>query len=95
MKNRERIESLAAFENDPAASIKKLRESGGSIVLTVDGKPELVLQDAVDYRKDREALEFAHAVQSLRSSLDDVREGKTQPVEDAVNELMRRYEPPR
>jgi len=84
----EDIDSLSNFKRHTAEFMEKLKETGRPVVLTVNGKAEIVLQDAQSYQEVLDSLEFAKAVRSLRASLKDIQEGKTQSVESVFNELF-------
>ena len=45
------IESLTAFKRDSASMLKRLHRSGEPVVLTVNGKAEVVVQDAAAYQR--------------------------------------------
>ena len=64
----------------------KLKDTGRPIVLTVNGKAEIVLQDAASYQEIMEAMEYVKAVKSLKESFQDIQEGKT---ESAGNRIQR------
>lgn len=49
---------------------------------------KVALQDVESYQKLLDALEFAQAIKSLRSSLKDIQEGRTFLAEDVFNELL-------
>lgn len=49
----------------------------------------MVLQDAKSYQELLDALEFAQAVSSLRSSLKDIQEGRTKSAEQVFSELSK------
>ena len=44
------IRSLSDFKRNTVALLDRLRETGGPLVLTVNGKAELVVQDAAAYQ---------------------------------------------
>jgi prevent-host-death family protein len=82
------IDSLSNFKRHTAKFMEKMKETGRPVVLTINGKAEIVMQDAESYQVILDSLEFAKAVRSLRESLKDIREGKTQSVESVFNELL-------
>jgi prevent-host-death family protein len=51
------INSLSNFKRDTAAFIRQLKETGEPVILTVNGKPEIVVQDARSYQELRELIE--------------------------------------
>ena len=45
------IQSLSTFKRDTAKVVRQLKKTGQPVVLTVNGKAELVVQDAESYQK--------------------------------------------
>ena len=50
------IHSLSAFKRNSLRFLRRLRESGAPMVLTVNGKAEFVLQDVKSYQQLREQV---------------------------------------
>jgi len=50
------IQSLSIFKRDTAKFIRQMKKTGQPIVLTVNGKAALVIQDADSFQKDYENL---------------------------------------
>jgi PHD/YefM family antitoxin component YafN of YafNO toxin-antitoxin module len=65
------------------------------VVLTVNGKAELVVQDAEAYQQLLELAERLKVIEGIRRGLDDVKAGRTQPVEEALEEIRREFDIPR
>jgi prevent-host-death family protein len=88
------IHSLTDFKRRTADFIEQIKETGHPIVLTINGKAELVVQDAASYQKLMEMKERAETVEALRKSLESVQNGRTRPVEEVFEELRQKYEVP-
>ncbi len=76
------IDSLTNFKRQTAEYIQRLRETGEPVVLTVNGKAELVVQDADSYQKLVAAAARAdreETVAAIRAGLADVAGGRTKP----------------
>ena len=71
------IESLTAFKRNTNKYLKKIRKSGNPLVLTVNGKAEIVVQDAESYQRMLEVLDRAETIEALREGLESVRRGRT------------------
>lgn len=78
---------LADFERDPKATIQRLEETGQPEVLTVDGKPAVVVQDAGSYRRLLDALDRAEAIEGIRRGLEEMGRGEGVPIEEAFAQL--------
>ena len=59
--------------------------------MTINGKTELVIQDAVTYQELLEWLENAELIASLRVALTKVDDGKGIPFTQLESELAARY----
>lgn len=81
------INSLSNFKRNTSEFLRQLKETGHPIVLTINGKAELVVQDASSYQKLIELAERAERMEALQASLDDMRAGRVVPVEDMLAEM--------
>lgn len=87
--------SLSDFKRKTSELVERMETSGQPMVLTVNGKAKLVVQDAASYQKLLDALDYADAVRGIRRGLDAVNEGRTQPVREAFAEIRRKHNIPR
>jgi len=88
------IDSLTNFKRDTASYLKQLHETGAPVVLTVNGKAAVVVQDAAAYRRlaERAAqIEREETVAALREALADVEAGRTKPARAALKALAKKY----
>ena len=86
------IHPLTDFQRNARAHLKRLKKTGKPQVLTVNGRAEVVVQDADAYQKLLEAVDRAEALEGIRRGLADVKAGRTRPLADAIGALGRRYE---
>ena len=85
---------LAEFERDPEATIQRLKNTGQPEVLTVDGKPAVVVQDVKSYQRLLDALDRAEAIEGIRRGLEEMRRGEGIPAEVVFAELRAKYDLP-
>ncbi len=85
------IHPLTDFLRNAKAHIAHLKETGAPEVLMVNGKAEVVVQDAASYQAMLDQLERAEGFASLREALRDVDEGRVQPVEAVFQELKAKH----
>ena len=85
---REEINSLSNFKRNTAEFIEQLKESGKPIVLTINGKAELIVQDAGSYQKLLELTERLETIEALKPALQEMREGKGESAEKVFAELL-------
>jgi PHD/YefM family antitoxin component YafN of YafNO toxin-antitoxin module len=89
------IHSLTDFKRRTAVFIEQIKQTGHPLVLTLNGKAELVVQDAASYQKLLDMLDRAEAIEGIRKGLKSVEEGRTRPVEEVFEEIRREHEVPR
>ena len=70
------IESLSNFKRNTAQFVEQLRETGSPVVLTINGKAELVVQDAKSYQRLMELVERLEAIEAIREGMKELDEGK-------------------
>ncbi|MDP8925058.1 MAG: type II toxin-antitoxin system Phd/YefM family antitoxin [Chloroflexota bacterium] len=85
---------LSDFTRNAAAAIRGLEETGQPEVLTVDGKPAVVVQDVKTYQRLLDALDRAEAIEGIRRGLESAARGEGRPVEEAFAELRAKYDLP-
>jgi prevent-host-death family protein len=82
------IRSLSDFKRNTAAYVDQLKATGNPLVLTVNGKAELVVQDAAGYQQLVERIEM---IEFLNQSLEEVRTGQTVPALETLEELAKKH----
>ena len=70
------IRPLTEFKRDTPRFISRLKETGRPSVLTVNGKPELVVMDAQAWQDIQDQIEYARTVAGIRKGLDQARDGQ-------------------
>jgi prevent-host-death family protein len=86
------IQSLSVFKRDASKIIKQIKATKEPVVLTVNGKAEVVVQDAESYQSLIEAKERAETVAILRERLKSFDEGvKGRPMEEVFQELAKEH----
>jgi prevent-host-death family protein len=81
------IQSLSHFKRNTAGVLKRMRESGNPVVLTVNGKAEMVVQDADAYQRLKTLAEKAEMMEFLREALADAEAGRTVPARAFLQSL--------
>jgi len=70
------IRPLTEFKRDTAQFMSHLRETGRPSVLTVNGKPALVVMDAEAWQEVQDQVEFAGTVAGVRKGIEQARDGE-------------------
>lgn len=81
------IRSVTEFQRNAKEYVGKLRESKTPLVLTVNGRAELVVQDASSYQELLDHVEELEAIAAIRTGINDLKMGKVQPARKALKDL--------
>jgi PHD/YefM family antitoxin component YafN of YafNO toxin-antitoxin module len=81
------IDSLSNFKRNTPEFLRQLKETGHPVVLTINGKAELVVQDTASYQKLIELAERAERMDALKASIEDMKAGKVIPAADVLAEM--------
>lgn len=87
----EDIQSLTDFKRASAKVIRRLKKTHRAVVLTVNGKAEIVVQDAASYQELLEIKEQYETRLAIEQGLADVREGRHQPVASAFAAMRAKH----
>jgi len=89
------IHPLSHFQRNAKAFVRRLKSSRRPAVLTVNGRAELVVQDAASYQSLMDRLDRAETIASIREGLESAERGKGRPAEEVLEELRRKHKIPR
>lgn len=89
------IQAVTTFRRNPSEFIRHVKETQRPLILTVNGKPELVLQDAAAYQRLLDIVARADANEGIRQGLEDVVHGRVRPAREALEEFRRERNIPR
>lgn len=85
----EDIRSLTDFQRNTKAHLKRLKATGRPEVLTVNGKAELIVQDAAAYE------ETLDAIRGIQRGLDDMVAGRGQAARVVLDRIRAKHKIPR
>lgn len=88
------IHPLTEFKRNTTELVRQLRETGQPIVLTINGRAELVVQDAGSYQRLIDLVDRLEAIAGIRKGLEESKRGEGQPIEDAVRDIRKEVETP-
>ena len=83
------IRSLTDFQRNTKAHLRRLKSSGRPAVLTVNGRAELIVQDAAAFE------DMLDAVRGIQRGLDEMKAGKGEPARKVLDRLRHKYKIPR
>src|SRR6516225_71249 len=84
------VNSLSDFKRKTSKFLDHLKKTGEPVILTVNGKAELIVQDAASYQRLLESAERIESLNFLRRSLEDIEAGRTRPMRKAIAALGKR-----
>ena len=82
------IHSLSTFKRDTAKLVRQLKKTGRPVVLTVNGKAELVVQDAESYQKLLEAKDRMETIEGIKRGLESMKQNAGKPAEKFFQEFF-------
>ena len=85
------IQPLTYFRRKSAEAVKRLKATRRPMLLTINGKAEVVVQDARSYQRLLDIAAQADAAEGIRQGLEDVARRRTRPASDVFDELRREY----
>jgi prevent-host-death family protein len=89
------IQPLTTFRNNSVEFMQQLKATQRPIILTVNGKPEAVVQDAAAYQRLLDLAAAADVNEGIRQGLADMREGRTRPLKEVFDDMRKKYDIPR
>ena len=79
---------LTDFKRNSSGFINQMKQTHRPVVLTVNGKAELVVQDTESYRQILDRLEQFEVAEAIRFGISAVEEGRVRPARQAFRELQ-------
>jgi PHD/YefM family antitoxin component YafN of YafNO toxin-antitoxin module len=81
--------SLTDFQRNTKAHLRRLKSTGRPEVLTINGRAELIVQDAAAYE------EMIDAIRGIQRGLDEMEAGKGEPAHKVLDRIRAKYKIPR
>lgn len=88
------IRPLTDFKRNTIELLRQMKETGQPIVLTINGRSELVVQDAGSYQRLMELVDRLETIAGIQKGLEESKRGDGQPIEDAVLDIRKQVETP-
>jgi prevent-host-death family protein len=85
------VRSLSDFKRKTPEFIEQLERTGAPVVLTINGRAKLVVQDAESYQRMLELLDRAETVEAVREGLESVSRGKTMSLSQFDKEMKKKF----
>lgn len=85
------IHSLTDFQRNARDHIQRMKETKNPVVLTVNGRAEIVVQDAEAYQVLLDRLERAETIAAVRMAMEEFDRGEGRPAREALEELREKH----
>ena len=85
------VRSVTEFQRNVKDYVGRLKKKKSPLVLTVNGRAELVVQDVQSYQELLDRLERAEAVAAIRQGIAQVERGEGVPLEEAEQRLRKKH----
>lgn len=82
------IHSLSTFKRDTAKLMRQMKKTKEPVVLTVNGKATLVVQDAESYQKLLEAKDRMEAIEGIKRGLESMKRNQGKPAAEFFSEFF-------
>jgi PHD/YefM family antitoxin component YafN of YafNO toxin-antitoxin module len=89
------IESLTSFKRDTERFRRSLKRNGKPLVLTVNGKAELIVQDAASYQNLLDRVAEAETLKAIEAGLADMRAGRVEPADKVLARIRKKFNIPK
>jgi hypothetical protein len=83
------IRSLTDFQRNTKSHLRRLKSTGRPEVLTVNGKAELIVQDAAAFE------DMLDAIRGIQRGLDEMKAGKGEPARVVLDRIRAKHKIPR
>jgi len=88
------IQPVTTFRNHSAQIMRHLKETKRPVILTVNGKPVAVIQDAEAYQRLLDIAAQADTAEGIRQGLDHIAKRKSHLVKEMVEAIRAEYDAP-
>jgi len=85
------VRSVTEFQRNIKDYVGRLKEKKTPLVLTINGRAELVVQDAESYQLMLDRLERAETGTAIRRGMEQAERGEAIPLEEAGKRLRKKH----
>jgi len=78
---------LSEFRQNPAEVLEQLGHSHRAVILTENGEPRVVVQEAESYQRLLDTIDELECVAGIREGLADFEAGRVQPLDEAIRSI--------
>jgi PHD/YefM family antitoxin component YafN of YafNO toxin-antitoxin module len=81
------IHPLTDFKRNTPEFLRQLKETGHPLVLTINGKAEIIVQDAKSYQRLLDLADRLETIEAVREGLESMKRGEGRPTEEVFAEI--------
>ena len=85
------VRSVTEFQRNIKDYVGRLKEKKTPLVLTINGRAEIVVQDAESYQVLLDRLEHAETLAAIRRGVEQTGRGEGIPLEEAEKRLRNKH----
>ena len=85
------VRSVTEFQRNLKDYVGRLKEKKSPMVLTINGRAEVVVQDAASYQALLDRLDRAETVAAIRQGMEQFERGEGIPLKQAERRLRKRH----
>jgi len=85
------VRSVTEFQRNLKGYVGRLKKRKAPLVLTVNGRAELVVQDARSYQAILDRLEEAETMATVRRGMEQIKRGQGIPWPEAKKKLLKKH----
>jgi hypothetical protein len=84
------IHPLTDFKRHTPEFLRQLKKSGHPLVLTINGKAEIVVQDTKSYQRLLDLAERLETIEAVKEGLASIDKGEGQPMDEVFDAMEKR-----
>ena len=85
------VRSVTEFQRNIKDYVGRIKKKKSPMVLTVNGRAELVVQDATSYQEMLERLEKAETIAAIHRGIEQAARGEGIPIKEAEKRLRKKH----
>ena len=89
------IQSLSEFQRNTKRHIRQLKQTGRPQVLTVNGRAEIIVQDAKSYQRMLDLIDEAEAIIGVRAGLESMKNNPGEQADQVFDRIRKKHHIPR
>jgi PHD/YefM family antitoxin component YafN of YafNO toxin-antitoxin module len=91
----EEIHSLSDFQRNAKQHIMRMKKKRRPIVLTINGKAEMVALDVKSFQEMLDIIDRIEAIEGIRRGLESKKRGEGKTLEEFDKEMRKKYRIPK